>query len=84
MAILKLKAPCKDYIWGGNRLREEYGKELDSDKIAESWELSCHKDGQSMIVGGEFDGKTLSDYIEARVSPPFWARTATALSTFRC
>ena len=66
MAILKLKAPCKDYIWGGNRLREEYGKELDSDKIAESWELSCHKDGQSMIVGGEFDGKTLSDYIEAK------------------
>lgn len=63
MGILKLKAPCKDYIWGGNRLREEYGKELDSDKIAESWELSCHKDGQSVIVGGEFDGKTLSDYI---------------------
>ena len=39
MAILKLKAPCKDYIWGGNRLREEYGKQLDSDRIAESWEL---------------------------------------------
>ena len=63
MAILKLKAPCKDYIWGGNRLREEYGKQLDSDRIAESWELSCHKDGQSVITGGEFDGKTLSDYI---------------------
>ena len=37
MAILKLKAPCKDYIWGGNRLREEYGKQLDSDRIAESF-----------------------------------------------
>lgn len=83
MAILKLKAPCKDYIWGGNRLREEYGKELDSDRIAESWELSCHKDGQSMIAGGEFDGRTLSDYIAARVSP-FWARTATVSSTSRC
>lgn len=66
MAILKLKAPCKDYIWGGNRLREEYGKQLDSDRIAESWELSCHKDGQSVITGGEFDGKTLSDYIAAK------------------
>lgn len=63
MAVLKLKAPCKDYIWGGNRLREEYGKQLDSDRIAESWELSCHKDGESVISGGEFDGKTLTEYI---------------------
>ncbi len=66
MGILKLNAPCKDYIWGGNRLREEYGKKLDSDRIAESWELSCHKDGESVINGGEFDGKTLTQYIEAK------------------
>ena len=66
MSILKLIAPCKDYIWGGNRLREEYGKKLDSDKIAESWELSCHKDGQSVIDGGELHGKTLSEFIEAK------------------
>lgn len=66
MSIIKLTAPCKDYIWGGNRLREEYGKKLDSDKIAESWELSCHKDGQSVVCGGEFDGKTLSEYIEEK------------------
>ena len=66
MNVLKLIAPCKDYIWGGNRLREEYGKKLDSDKIAESWELSCHKDGQSVIDGGEFGGKTLSEFIEAK------------------
>lgn len=66
MAVLKLIAPCKDYIWGGNRLREEYGKKLDSDRIAESWELSCHKDGQSVIDGGDFGGKTLSEYIEKK------------------
>lgn len=66
MSILKLIAPCKDYIWGGNRLREEYGKKLDSDKIAESWELSCHKDGQSVIDGGEFGDKTLSEFIAAK------------------
>ena len=65
MSVLKLIAPCKDYIWGGNRLREEYGKKLDSDRIAESWELSCHRDGQSVIDGGEFGGKTLSEFIEA-------------------
>ncbi|MBQ8614494.1 MAG: class I mannose-6-phosphate isomerase [Ruminiclostridium sp.] len=65
MYIMKLNAPCKDYLWGGTRLREEYGKKSDKDKIAESWELSCHKDGQSVISNGEFAGKTLSEYIEA-------------------
>ncbi len=60
---MKLLAPCKDYIWGGTRLRDEYGKKSDKDKLAESWELSCHKDGESVIENGEFAGKTLSAYI---------------------
>ncbi len=64
MEILKLKAPCKDYIWGGTRLREEYGKVSNADKIAESWELSCHKDGESVIDGGEYSGRTLSEYLD--------------------
>ena len=37
---MKLLPPCKDYIWGGNKLRAKYGKISDADKIAESWELS--------------------------------------------
>ena len=32
--------------------------------MAESWELSCHKDGLSTICGGEFDEKTLASVIE--------------------
>ena len=28
MSILKLKPSCKDYLWGGHRLAEEYGGEL--------------------------------------------------------
>lgn len=64
MYPMKLNAPCKDYIWGGNRLREEYGKVSDADKIAESWELSCHKDGRSIIANGEYAGKSLEEYIE--------------------
>ncbi len=64
MYIMKLNAPCKDYLWGGTRLRDEYGKKSDKDKIAESWELSCHKDGQSVIANGEYEGKTLSEYVD--------------------
>lgn len=65
MSILKLAAPCRDYIWGGERLRREFGKKSDADKIAESWELCCREDGQSVIENGEFTGKTLGELIEA-------------------
>ena len=47
--IFRLKAPVKDYIWGGTRLRDEYGKKSGCERIAESWELSCHHDGMSII-----------------------------------
>ena len=61
--VMKLTAPCKDYIWGGTRLRDEYGKASEADKIAESWELSCHKDGKSVIANGEYAGMTLEEYV---------------------
>lgn len=66
MGILKLKPSCKDYIWGGYRLAEEYGKEYDGDVLAETWELSCHPDGPSIIVNGAFAGKTLQEYIDTQ------------------
>ncbi|MDY4969496.1 MAG: type I phosphomannose isomerase catalytic subunit, partial [Lachnospiraceae bacterium] len=64
MSVLKLKPACKDYLWGGHRLAEEYGIEYDGDILAESWELSCHPDGPSTIVNGPFAGLTLEEYIE--------------------
>lgn len=58
-----LTPPIKDYIWGGTRLRDEFGKESQLDRLAESWELSCHKDGESIIASGEFEGMTLSEFV---------------------
>ena len=55
-----LKAPLKDYLWGGNRLKNEYGKSSDLDIVAESWELSCHEAGLSLVDSGEHKGETLS------------------------
>ena len=59
MAILKLKPACKDYVWGGRRLIEEFGMESDKKILAEAWLLSCHGDGASTLESGE----TLSEYI---------------------
>lgn len=64
MEPLFLKAPCKDYLWGGTRLKTEFGKVSDLPKVAESWELSCHKDGKSVIENGPFSGKTLSEFLQ--------------------
>lgn len=58
-----LKAPLKDYLWGGNRLPREYGKITELDKVAESWELSCHEAGLSLIDSGEFKCQTLSSLL---------------------
>lgn len=62
--MLKLKPSCKDYIWGGHRLVEEFGKEYEGDVLAETWELSCHPDGPSVIENGAWAGKTLQEYME--------------------
>lgn len=66
MYPLKLKPAFKDYLWGGTRLRDVYGKDCDFDKVAESWELSCHKDGNSVIDNGEAKGMPLAEYIEKK------------------
>lgn len=62
MKPFKLIPPLKDYIWGGTRLRDEYGKKTTLNRIAESWELACHKDGTSIISGGEYDGMSLEQF----------------------
>ncbi|MCD7771723.1 MAG: class I mannose-6-phosphate isomerase [Oscillospiraceae bacterium] len=61
---LILKAPLKDYIWGGTRLKSDFGFESDLEKVAEAWVVSCHKDGPSVVSNGPLSGKTLEEAIE--------------------
>lgn len=61
--IVRLKPAYKDYLWGGKRLREELGKQCEYDIIAESWELSAHKDGVSIIDNGQYNGMRFDQYI---------------------
>lgn len=66
---MKLRAACKDYIWGGTRLRTEYRQQSDAEKVAESWMLSAHPDGPSTIVNGEYAGMMLPDYFKVAGRP---------------
>ena len=61
---MKLKPATKDYVWGGTRLKRERKKRSEGDVIAESWELSCHNDGMSVIENGEYAGMPLGELLE--------------------
>lgn len=66
--IYKLSPAYKDYLWGGNKLKELFDKDTPYDITAESWELSAHKDGPSTIVGGKYDGLSFKDFIDENKS----------------
>ncbi|MBO5362779.1 MAG: class I mannose-6-phosphate isomerase [Clostridia bacterium] len=59
MKIQKLYPECKDYLWGGEKLKTKYCKQTDKTPCAESWELSFHKDGLTRLA----NGKTLAESV---------------------
>ncbi|MBD5631627.1 MAG: mannose-6-phosphate isomerase [Clostridia bacterium] len=56
--MLKLTPVLKDYIWGGYRLKELFGRDNGGKKISESWEVSVHPDGLS-----GYASETLAEYL---------------------
>lgn len=64
--VYRLRAALKDYIWGGDKLKTEWGKQTDTPIVAESWELSFHPDGASVVVGGIHDGQPLAEVVSRK------------------
>ena len=64
MEVLLLSPSGKDYLWGGTRLKKEYGKDLPLVPLAETWECSVHPDGPSVIAGGSYAGRTLKEVLD--------------------
>ena len=62
--FVKLSPIYKDYLWGGIRLREQFNKVCEYDIIAESWELSAHPDGQSIVASGRYKGLLFGEYLK--------------------
>ncbi len=68
---LKLTPVFKEIIWGGQKLKTDFNKKSDLDKLAESWELTVRHDGMNIIENGEYAGMTLESYLgEDAVSFP--------------
>lgn len=58
--ILFLEPVCTHNIWGGTRLREEFGYAAEGDDIGECWGISAHPNGDGTIKNGAFAGMKLS------------------------
>ncbi|MBD5393374.1 MAG: mannose-6-phosphate isomerase, class I [Lachnospiraceae bacterium] len=58
--ILFLNPAFKQMIWGGSRLKAEFGYEIPGDKTGECWAVSAHPNGDCVIKEGIYEGKTLS------------------------
>lgn len=81
MEILKLDPAIKDYLWGGRKLVEKFNKVSDLDKVAETWEMSNHKDGSSIVINGEYKGLSFSDYLEKK-GKSVWGRNCEKYDNF--
>ena len=51
MDITKLTPATKAYLWGGKKLKEQYGLG-DTETVAEAWMLSFHPDGEGKTESG--------------------------------
>ncbi len=63
--IFLLEPAIKETIWGGSKLKKNYGKQSNKANIAESWECSVHPKGLSKIINGTYKEKYLRDVLIA-------------------
>lgn len=59
--LIFMKPVFKQMIWGGNRMRAEYGYDIPGDNTGECWAISAHENGDDTVLGGTFDGIKLSE-----------------------
>lgn len=60
---LTFKPILKERIWGGNKLKILFGKELNSDQTGESWELSTVGNDVSVISNGAYQNRLFTELI---------------------
>lgn len=61
---IKFAPILKEKIWGGTKLNTVLDKVSNQENIGESWEISSVKNNESIVVNGEFTGKTLKELIK--------------------
>ncbi len=60
---LSLRPVYRDYLWGGTRLAEQFGRRLPGAPCAESWEIADRPEGMSVVASGPLAGRTLAELV---------------------
>ena len=55
-----MKPVFKEAVWGGRKLRDDFGYEIPSDSTGECWGIGAHKNGDCEIAEGTYKGEHLS------------------------
>ena len=72
---LLLTPVYKDYIWGGDRIRDAFARKIDLDVCAESWEITDRPEGMGVVENGPSAGTSLHDLV-LRVGPELLGTSA--------
>lgn len=59
--ILKFKPIFYPKIWGGQNLKTYFEKDDSEDTIGEAWIISAHENGDTIVDGGPYGGRKLSE-----------------------
>ena len=76
---LFLKAQMHDKIWGGTKLRDEFGYDIPTETTGEYWAISAHPNGVSIVDNGTYKGEGL-DKLYREHKRTFWKSKIRSLS----
>ncbi|WP_028274392.1 mannose-6-phosphate isomerase, class I [Atopococcus tabaci] len=58
---LFLQGVLQEKIWGGTKLRDVFGYDLDNDQTGELWAISAHPNGPAVVKNGTYAGRRLDE-----------------------
>lgn len=61
MELIFLKPFMKEVVWGGSKIKEEFGYDTTSSNIGEAWIVSANDHGYSTIINEKYKGLTLKE-----------------------
>lgn len=59
--LIFLQPIFKEMIWGGNRLKTDFGYEIPSENTGECWAIGAHPNGDCTVISEPYAGRRLSE-----------------------
>lgn len=64
MYIMLFSPYYQNRIWGGQKLKSYFGKNIPNNRTGECWEVACHEHGHSIIKNGSLKEMSLVEAID--------------------